>query len=222
MSKVNEKAWVLRDVETITPYEKNAKKHDESQVKKIATSIQKFGWRGNPIIVDTDGVIISGHGRRLAALSIGMKKVPVVVADDMTPEEVRAFRLADNRVAVSDIDHDILKEELMDLDFDLDGIFDKKELNFAVADLMQINDDVFVSDLDTVMDEQNRNTNEKVEQSEQKRIPISKALGFSDIAGSDIVYVTRFMAQLQAESGSSDGSSAFVTFVKSLVGELKS
>lgn len=217
--KVDNKQWALRDITTIKPYEKNAKKHNDEQVKRLAESISKFGWRGNPILVDSDGVIIAGHGRRLAALSLGMKQVPVVVESDMTAMEARAFRLADNRVAISDIDNDILQEELIDLDFDLVGIFDKKELDFAVADLMDMNADVFETDLNTVMDEQNALTNEKVDTSEVKRVPIAKALGFKDIQGSDVIYFTRLLAQLQADSNL-PAEEAFVKFVKTLVGKI--
>ena len=210
---------VIRDISTLKPYPKNAKKHEDAQVKKLAESIKRFGWRGNPILVDKEGVIIAGHGRRLAAISLDMKKVPVMVIDDMTAEEARAFRLADNRVAISDIDNDILQEELIDLDFDLDGIFDKKELDFAVADLMEVNLDVFESDLATVMDEQTANTNDKIEKSETKRVSVTKALGFKEIDGADAFYVTRLMAQLQADSGAS-AEKAFVEFCKSLVGKI--
>lgn len=219
--KINEKAWELREVISLIPYEKNAKKHDKAQVAKIAASIKKFGWRGNPILVDESGVIIAGHGRRLAAIELGMTKVPVQVADDLTPEEVRAFRLADNRAAMGDIDNDLLKEELIDLDFDLSDIFDKKELDFAVADLMTMDTSMFESDLDTVMDEQTNTTNEKVSESEEKRVPLIKLLGFKEVNGADAVYVTRFMAQLEAETGVK-GEAAFMGFVKTLVGQIQS
>lgn len=216
---IEEKSWKLRDIDTIHPYPLNAKKHTDDQVKKVALSISKFGWRGNPIIVDGEGVIIAGHGRRLAALSLGMTKVPVIVEDDMSPDEVRAFRLADNRVAMGKIDADLLREELISLDFDLDGIFDKKELDFAVADLMVVNESVFSDDLNSVMDEQQANTNEKIDISGQKRVPLVKALGFKDILGADQIYVSRFMAQLEAQT-SLRGEDAFMHFVKSLVGEI--
>lgn len=88
-----------------------------------------------PIVVDGNGVIIKGHGRRLAALQIGLKKVPVIVRDDLSEEAVRAARLADNRVAISGLDNEILRKELSSLEFSLDNIFDKKELTFVTADL---------------------------------------------------------------------------------------
>lgn len=191
----------LRDINTIHPYPLNAKKHGDEQVARLANSIKRFGWRGNPIIVDRDGVIIAGHGRRLAALKLGLEKVPVVVEEEMTAEEARAFRLADNRVAISEIDNDILQEELIDLgDLDglLDGIFDKKELDFAIADVMSMNSDVFVSDLNSVMDDAHATTNEKIEQSASKAIAIAKALGIKTVPGSDVIHLSRFMALLEA------------------------
>jgi hypothetical protein len=218
---VEQKTIELRDPHSLIPYEKNAKKHGKEQVSKIAASIRKFGWRGNPIVVDKNGVIIAGHGRRLAAIELGLPKVPVQVVDDLSEDEVRALRLADNRAAISDYDNEMLKEELIDLDFDLSDIFDKKELDFAVADLMAIDDTVFESDLENVMTEQAHATNEKVTESEEKRVPIQKLLGFKDIQGKDAVYITRFMAQLEAESGAK-GEAAFMGFIKSLIGEIKS
>lgn len=218
-AKISDKKWVLTDIDLITPYANNVKKHLPEQVAKIALSIEKFGWRGSPIQVDENMVIINGHGRRLAAIKLGIKKVPVVIEDGLTPDEVRAYRLADNRVGISDTDSDLLQIELSDLEFDLDGIFDKKELDFIVADLMTINEDAFSSDLDTVMDESTNITNERIEENGEKRIPVAKALGFKDISGSDTVFLTRFMAQLQAQSGA-DAEKSFVTFIKNLVGKL--
>lgn len=209
----------LREIETIYPYANNAKKHDDNQVARIAESISKFGWRGNPIVVDAEGIIIAGHGRRLAALKLGMTKVPVVVEEDMTAEQARAFRLADNRAAISDLDNDLLQAELIDLgDYSgdlLDGIFDKKELDFATADLMQLDDSVFEESLDTVIAEQAKTTEDQLTKNDAKRIALNKVMGFKDIAGADAIYVTRFIAQLQADS-SLPPEQAFVGFIKKL------
>ncbi len=99
------------DIEKIIPYEKNPRKNKKA-VDAVANSIKEFGFQ-NPIIVDKDMVIISGHTRRLAAIKLGLKTVPVVVADDLTEEQVRAFRLADNRVAsFSGWDDKKLKQEI--------------------------------------------------------------------------------------------------------------
>lgn len=226
MTKILENKIELRSLDTIHPYPLNAKKHDDAQIARLATSIKKFGWRGNPILVDREGVIIAGHGRRLAALKLGLTKVPVVVEQDMSAEEARAFRLADNRVAMSNIDNDILKEELLDLGEDLgdllDNIFDKKELDFAIADIMDVDESVFESDLDTVMDEQNANTDDKIKASEEKNVSLTKLLGFKEVKGSDAIYVTRWIAMLEEESGTRTGAEAFMEHVRGVVGDIKS
>lgn len=107
------------DISTIKPYEKNAKTHDTEQVKKIASSIKHFGWR-KPVVVDKDGVIVCGHGAYFAAKELKLKSVPVAYARDLTEKEIKAYRLADNKVAESPWDFDLLNTELAELeDFDM-------------------------------------------------------------------------------------------------------
>ena len=73
----------LWDIDRVKPYGLNAKKHDDKQVDGIINSIQRFGW-DQPIVVDANGEVIKGHGRRLAAIKIGLKKVPVLQRLDLT------------------------------------------------------------------------------------------------------------------------------------------
>lgn len=102
------------DVGLIKAYAKNAKKHPEEQIKAIANSIKEFGFR-QPLVLDKNMEIIVGHGRLAAAKLLGMATVPVVMADDLTEEQVKAFRLADNKTNESDWDFDLLEEELNDI-----------------------------------------------------------------------------------------------------------
>lgn len=197
------------------PYAKNAKMHDDAQVGKIAASLKKFGWRGNPIVVDEKEEILAGHGRRLAAISLGLPQVPVVQITDMSEEEKRAYRLADNRVAISNLDTDILQQELLDLDFDLSAIFDKKELEFVVADLGELNADAFVADLDSEIAQQTAETADTIAASSDKAVPVAKALGFKSIKGSDERAVAMFMAQLEHDSGKT-GAEAFMEFINTM------
>lgn len=205
----------LWDIDKIVPYELNAKKHEPAQVERIAKSISELGW-DQPIVVDKDGVIIKGHGRRLAAIKLGYKQAPVLVRDDLTPDQVRAARLADNRVAIGDIDMDLLRQELATLEFDLEGIFDKKELDFAVADLGEIKLDAFVSDIDTEVAKQSEETGQKIAEADARAVKIDKALGFKEIKGVDERYVARFMARIEADTGKT-GADAFVAFVRGLM-----
>jgi ParB-like chromosome segregation protein Spo0J len=209
----NKKTWTI---DTIVPYEQNAKIHNDKQVDKIAKSIEEFGWVGNPIVVNDKGVILAGHGRRLAALKLGLKDVPIKVIDNLSEAAQRAYRLADNRVALSDIDSAILQKELADLDFDLEGIFDKKELEFMEADLGDFNTDAFVDDIEVEVAKQADESVQKVAEVDAREVKIDKALGFKAIPGADERHVARFMAQIEEEMGVT-GAEAFVRFIKGVM-----
>lgn len=114
----------IRDkrISEITPYDKNAKKHDKRQIANVAESIRQYGFV-QPVVIDRDGVIVIGHCRAEAAKKLGMKTVPCVCVDDLTPEQVNALRLVDNKSNESAWDLDLLAEELPELDlsaFDFD------------------------------------------------------------------------------------------------------
>jgi len=109
---------VEKKVTELKAYEKNPRKNDKA-VGPVAESIKEFGFKV-PIIIDKDNVIVAGHTRLKAAKKLGMKTVPCVVADDLTPEQIKAFRVADNSTAqIAEWDLELLKDELMDLDFDM-------------------------------------------------------------------------------------------------------
>ena len=109
----------------IVPYSKNAKKHDKRQIDNVAESIRQYGFV-QPVVIDRDGVIVIGHCRVLAAKKLGMETVPCVCVDDLTPEQVNALRLVDNKTNESDWDMDLLSMELPEIDlssFDFDWDF---------------------------------------------------------------------------------------------------
>ena len=108
-------------------YENNPRQNDEA-VDKVAESIKKFGFKV-PIIVDSDLEIIAGHTRKKAALKLGLDEVPVIVADDLNDEQIKAFRLADNKVAeFSEWDMELLMSELEEIEIDMENFgFDELE-----------------------------------------------------------------------------------------------
>lgn len=116
----------------IKAYAKNAKKHPEEQIKAIANSIKEFGFR-QPLVLDKNMEIIVGHGRLAAAKLLGMTTVPVVMADDLTEEQVKAFRLADNKTNESDWDFGLLAEEISDLP----GL-DMTDFGFNEAEILEL------------------------------------------------------------------------------------
>lgn len=105
-----------RPVAELIPYERNQKDHPAHQVEQIAVSLRRFGWR-QPIVVDARSVIVIGHGRWLAAKSLGLETVPVVDADDLTPDEIRELRIVDNKLNESPW-NDFLAEDLQELTFE--------------------------------------------------------------------------------------------------------
>ena len=118
-----------KSIDEIKPYENNPRDNDDA-VDAVANSIKEFGWQ-QPIVVDKDMVIIVGHTRYKAAKKLGMDKVPVVVASNLTPEQVKAYRLADNKVGeLADWNLPKLNIELDDIndidmsDFGFDENFD--------------------------------------------------------------------------------------------------
>ncbi len=118
--KPNQLEIQWRDPKSLTPYVKNAKIHSPEQVDKIAGQIAAFGF-DQPIVVDSQGVIIKGHGRREAALKLGMGQVPVVVSS-LDEYQAMAARIADNKVAEAPWDPELLKFDLGTLkmhDFEL-------------------------------------------------------------------------------------------------------
>lgn len=210
---------VLWPIANLIPYELNAKKHDPEQVTRIAKSIKDYGWT-QPIVVDKFGVIINGHGRLKAATLLGDESptpgmVPVWQRSDLNPDQVKAARLADNRVALSDIDPDKLIASLSDItDQDLlVGIFDEKELNYMGADLGTMNDSVFVSDMAEVVAGQQEEVEHRMDNVKGKRVPLAKAFGFKDISAANQILVTNLMAKAEALTGL-QGDQAFLKWAE--------
>jgi site-specific DNA-methyltransferase (adenine-specific) len=106
-------------VKDIVPYKQNAKKHPARQVEHIANSIKEFGFQ-QPLVVDKNNVLVIGHGRLLAAKKLKMTEVPVVRADDLTEDQIKALRLADNKTNESEWDAELLGIELGDIDIDME------------------------------------------------------------------------------------------------------
>lgn len=102
-----------RNPASLIPYDKNARTHD-SELEFLCNSIRENGFdAGHAIVVDKDDVIICGHGRRMAAMKLGMKEVPVLKRDDLTDDQVKAYRLSDNKLSdLSGWDFDVLDKEL--------------------------------------------------------------------------------------------------------------
>ena len=119
---------VEKKVTELKAYEKNPRKNDNA-VGPVAESIKEFGFKVQ-IIIDKDNVIVAGHTRLKAAKRLKLKTVPCIVADDLTPEQIKAFRLADNKVSeFAEWDMDFLTPELKEIDFDMALFGFEKDIN---------------------------------------------------------------------------------------------
>lgn len=111
------------DTDSLIPYANNPRLNDNA-VDAVAASIKEFGFKV-PIVVDGENVIINGHTRLKAAHKLGLKQVPVIVADDLTPEQVKAFRLADNKTG------ELAQRDMAKLGIELEGIEDIDMTDFG-------------------------------------------------------------------------------------------
>ena len=129
-------------LEEIKPYEKNPRNNDNA-VDAVAASIREFGFKV-PIIIDKDNIIVAGHTRYKAAKKLGLKTVPCIKADDLTDEQVKAFRLADNKVSEqAEWNFELLNEELETITMDMEQFgFDLPEDDEEETPTDIIEDDV--------------------------------------------------------------------------------
>ncbi|PZR92267.1 MAG: chromosome partitioning protein ParB [Stutzerimonas stutzeri] len=197
----------LTEIGALVPYEANAKKHSDQQVADLSRLIQKAGWT-QPIVVDKDGVIIAGHGRRLAAIKLGLKKVPVIWRRDLSKAEADALRLADNRIASTDYDQAAIQIELQRLADELTGDlklsdlgFDEKELDFTLSDLGDINEDFFVDDVSAAVEEQKQSNEKAIETTDDTAAPVGDALGFKRVTIAQSRELRELMARVEQRSG---------------------
>jgi DNA modification methylase len=129
---------IYRSIDTLTPYRGNARTHNRSQIRKLRDSIQAFGFV-NPVLINTSGTIVAGHGRVQAAKLMGMSAVPTICLENLTPDQIRAYVIADNRLAEdAGWDEQILKIELQhlislpDIDVSITG-FEVPEIDLIIG-----------------------------------------------------------------------------------------
>lgn len=146
---------VQKKVDELIPYEKNPRKNEKA-IEKVANSIREFGFKV-PIVIDKNGVIVAGHTRYKASQELGLDEVPCIVADDLTPKQIKAFRIAENKTNdLSTWDEDLLGEELNDI---LDD-FDMTDFGFGEFELSILTDDFVPEPYDNDLIEQYKDIGE--------------------------------------------------------------
>lgn len=219
LSELTVQAW---DVERLIDSANNNKIHDEESVARLAKSMASLG-QVTPIIVDRDGVIIAGHGRRLAARKLGWKKIKVIQLP-VDEQMARKMRLADNLASNQSYDVKAIGVEMADIGGDLEelsmsiGVTEKftdiilAEIRGTIdVDLGRMSSDV-MGDVDKFGLEGER----KMREADEKESPISGAFGFTKLKPSQTIVIKRFMAQVQAEMRCEDPATALIAWIEEL------
>jgi len=209
------------DIDRLKPYTKNAKNHPKKQVQQLANSMREFGFAANKAIeVEPDGTIINGHGRRLGAYEAELKKVPIVVRSDLTPTQIKAYRLLDNRVAESTYDTELMSAEMIELQadsFDLTQFYDERDLEFlAGEDLGAIDLGAIGADIGEEVREYADATDAAIHEEDSKTVPVSKALGFTGVTGTQRRAISLMMTHIEAMTGL-EGADALAKFAQETI-----
>lgn len=130
---------IIKKLNEIKPYENNPRMNEDA-IDKVAQSIKEFGFKV-PLVIDKNGVIITGHTRYKASQQLGLKEVPCIIADDLTEKQVKAYRIADNKVSDYSIwDNKLLLDELEDINFEIFTGFDVSDLFEDIKDLNELDE----------------------------------------------------------------------------------
>lgn len=206
MTKLKNPKIEVKPIGWLIPYAKNAKLHPTEQINRLAATIKRFGW-DQPIVAERDGTIIKGHGRRLAALHLGLTEVPVWVRDDLTKQEADAARIADNAVFGMQYDTRAMQEELARLmaaepDFTLDDIgLTEKEKTFLTEILDAPDPLAVMTDTIAEIEAQKSEDARRVEAADAELVPLAKVLGFARITQAQARTVNAFMAEVEEWTG---------------------
>lgn len=214
MSKLYE--TTIRNPADLKPYPGNAKKHSPAQVAELKSSIERVGWI-QPVVVDTDDVIIIGHGRVLAAIQIG-KRIPVLVFQG-TKIEAAALRISDNAISSKEYDMNLFKAEVALLaaeGWDMTTLsLTKKELDFTLIPLEIMDESAFVDDIQSAVESQRSDNDERAVEIDASTAPLADAFGFRRMTVTQSRRTRAFMTRIEAET-EKKGPEALMVFFDNL------
>lgn len=205
---------VMKPVAWLKPYGANAKLHPDDEVKRLAAAIKRFGW-DQPIVVEADGTIIKGHGRRLAAISLGMTDVPVMIRSDLSKADADAARIADNAAFGMRYDTRMMQDELKrlmeaDSGLNLDDLaLTEKDKSLLLAQLDQADNAVIIEDTAKEIDKAKQEEADRIAQIDGETVAVSKALGFGKITKAQERTLVSFLAEAEDATGKT-GVDAFI------------
>lgn len=207
---------VLLEPDSLKPFEDNAKLHPEEQIAALAKIINEQGFRNKPVEITPDGTIVNGHGRWMAVKKLGWSKIPCVIIDDMTPSQIRKYRISDNKLADTGFDNMKLKVEMEMLyseGVDFSDIFNEKELDFLTGDLSEMNMEAITEDLSEDVKELSEDTQSSIDEEDQKTVPVSKVLGFGTVTESQRRNIAKLLAHAEGVT-SERGAEALSRYAK--------
>ncbi|MFP3342675.1 ParB N-terminal domain-containing protein [Halomonas sp. SIMBA_159] len=217
MSERVEQKMVFMNPKDLIPYDKNVKKHPQSHINVLKALMTKYGFStGNAIQVDRNLVIIAGHGRREAAMQLGLERVPVIVRGDLTDDEVKRWRIEENKSVGLDYDVVMMKEEIAELlegnDDPLLG-FDDKEWSVLTDDLTAgFDTETIISDLEEEMAASQRQHDETIREAKTTDVAVTDLLGFKRVPADQQRKFANFMAEVEFRAKKS-GLDAFLELI---------
>lgn len=218
-AKAEEGRVEIWPIEKLIPFENNTKLHTPQKIKKLAASIKKSGL-ANPPQVDRDGVIITGHARRLAVLHLGWDQIKVRVRDDLDEVGVRRLRIDDNEVTKGDDITENLVEELAFLTQngeDMSTTWDERDLQFALDDLGEMDLDALTDEIADEVTQLGLDTQEKIDEEDKAEVPVTKVLGFGKTNKEQERWIRAMRLHVESET-SLDGAAAFAAYARDYMG----
>jgi hypothetical protein len=199
---------VMWPIEKLIPYEKNAKKHPEEQIRRLAESIAKLGL-AQPVHVEPDGTVIAGHGRRLAFLYLKRGLIPVVVRTDLTKAQADALRISENKTTSTEWDVSLLQEEARRLaalteeqiDLSMLGLNEAEQTALSPEAFGEMTDEVFIEDISEAVETQKADNKKAQDEIDKSAAPVADALGFKRVTVEQSRQIRSFMNRIEAESG---------------------
>ncbi|MCR9222949.1 MAG: ParB/Srx family N-terminal domain-containing protein [Hyphomonas sp.] len=207
------------EIDKILPYPENHKVHPPKQVEALAKSIKNQGLN-DPITVDGDGYIISGHGRFEAIKKLGWKACPVRHLKMLSKEQADKLRIAANKTSSDEYDYEALQRELNrlgGLGVDLDDIgLDDKELEMMVGEIGDLDMDTIAEDIGEAVSDFEKESADEAEELEGEEITLSKAFGVKKVPLGFRKSAVAFMADIEAKTGL-EGAEALTRFVQDYI-----
>jgi hypothetical protein len=219
---INDLSIEAVDIDLPRAAENNNKDHTPDSVKKLAKSLAKLG-QITPIILDRDDEIIAGHGRVLAAKELGWSKIKAIRLP-VDARTAREMRIADNLASNQNYDLEALTKELADLDLgeELDALINddrmRDNLDIAMKTLEEMSHEAFVKDLDKAVDEYAEESDDLMDEIDEKDVPLKQIFEFSSFKPKEARRVNLFLAMIRGK-GDQDTKQSFLAHVEKIIAE---